>query len=194
MHWFDIAILVVLGIGAAMGFWTGLLWQIARVVSFGLSLYFAVITNTLVSEWIGSQWPDLHEAVNRILAFISVFLAVFVTFYILTRIVHKIIKDSKLETYDRMLGALLGIVKASALVACICGVMAAMELQSFRQLFEQTEIAPYFAKSGDLAATWFPQSARDRVDEGVQQIRDELEKKIQEATLEALKAEVNKKK
>ena len=32
MHWLDIIILIVLGIGAAMGFWSGLLWQVARVV------------------------------------------------------------------------------------------------------------------------------------------------------------------
>ena len=53
MHWLDITLLIVLGIGAAMGFCSGLLWQIARVVSLAVSLYVAVVVNADAADWIG---------------------------------------------------------------------------------------------------------------------------------------------
>jgi len=193
MHWFDILILVVLGVGAAMGFCTGLLWQVARVVSLGLSLYLAILTNTEASDWLSEQWHDVNPAVNRVVAFIGVFLIVYLTLYFITRAIHKIIKESKLETIDRMLGALLGVAKMGAIVACICAVMVAFDLQIFKEWFEQTTIAPQFAKASDLAVTWIPQQYRDRVDEGVHEVRDQLQQKITDAAADALKNEVNKK-
>src|SRR5471030_782934 len=125
MHWLDIIILVVLGIGAAMGFCSGLLWQVARVVSLVLSLYLAIVTNTAGAEWLALQWKDVNPAVNHIVAFIGVFLAVYLTLYLITRGLHKAIKATKLETLDRMLGALLGIAKMAAVVGCVCALMAA---------------------------------------------------------------------
>src|SRR5947208_742643 len=129
MHWLDIIILVVLGVGAAMGFCSGLLWQVARVVSLALSIYLAILANTPATDWLGEQFPDLGPAVSRIGAFIAVFLLVYLALYLLTRAIHNAIKAAKLETVDRILGALLGAIKMAALAACVCGLMAALDLQ-----------------------------------------------------------------
>jgi len=192
MHWLDILILVTLGVGAAMGFYTGLLWQIARVVSLGLSLYLAILTNTDAAEWLNGQWRDVNPAVNRVIAFIGVFLIVYLALYFITRAIHKVIKESKLETLDRLFGALLGAAKMAAILACICAVMVALDLQIFKEWFEQAQIASQFAKTSDIAVTWIPQNYRDRVDEGVIEVRDQLQQKISDAAAEALKNEVNK--
>ena len=193
MHWLDIIILIVLGVGAAMGFCTGLLWQVARVVSLALSLYFAILTNTRGADWLGSQWKDVNPAVNRIVAFIAVFLIVYLVLYLLTRLLHQAIQASKLETMDRILGALLGTAKMAALAACICGLLAALDLQIFNEWFDKATIAPRFAKGTELAVGWIPQSYRDRTDEGVQQVRDQLQKKIADAAADALKGDNAKK-
>ncbi len=193
MHWLDIIILVVLGIGAAMGFCSGLLWQVARVVSLGLSLYVAIVTNIGVADWLALQWKDVNPAVNHVVAFIGVFLAVYLTLYLITRALHKAIKATKLETLDRLLGALLGMAKMAAVVACVCAVMAALDLQIFKEWFEQAVIAPYFARGSDVAVRWIPAHYREQVDDGVEQVRDQLQKKVADAALDALKAEVAKK-
>ena len=187
MHWLDIVILVVLGIGAAMGFCTGLLWQVARVVSLGLSLYAAIAINAAAADWLGQQWKDANPAVNHVVAFIGVFLAVYLTLYLITRALHKVIKATKLETLDRLLGALLGAAKMAAVVACVCAFMAALDLQIFREWFEQATVAPYFAKGSDLAVRWIPAQYREQMDDGVEQVRDQLQKKVADAALEAIK-------
>jgi membrane protein required for colicin V production len=192
MHWLDIIILVVLGVGAAMGFYSGLLWQVARVVSLALSIYLAIVTNTPIASWLGEQYPDLNVAASRIGAFIVVFLLVYLALYLLTRAIHNAIKAANLETMDRVLGALLGALKMAAVAACICGLMAALDLQLFKEWFEQAVIARHFAKGTDAVVGLIPQTSRDRLDEGVQQVRDQLQQKMVDAAADALKGDALK--
>jgi uncharacterized membrane protein required for colicin V production len=187
MYWLDIIILVVLGIGAAMGFCTGLLWQVARIVSLALSLYLAILANTGVTEWLEEQMKDVNPAVNRIIAFIGVFVLVYLILYLITRLFHQAIKATKLETLDRVLGSLLGAAKMGAIVACICATMVALDLQVFKDLFAQATLAPQFAKGTDIAIGWIPQAYRDRADESVQEVRNQLQQKVADATADAMK-------
>jgi uncharacterized membrane protein required for colicin V production len=186
MHWLDIIILIVLGFGAALGFWSGLLWQIARVVSLAFSLYVAIMANGSATDWLSHQWKDVNPAVNRVVAFIAVFLLVYLVLYLITRMLHKAIKATKLETLDRLLGALLGAAKMAAVVACICATMAALDLHLFKDWFAQSTLAPHFAKGTDVAIGWIPQSYRDGADEGVQEVRGQLQKKVADAAVDAL--------
>jgi membrane protein required for colicin V production len=193
MHWLDILILVVLGLGAALGFWTGLLWQVARVVSLGLSLYLAIVANTAVADWLADQWKDVNPAVNHIVAFILVFLAVYVSLYLITRMLHKAIKETKLETLDRLLGALLGAAKMAAIVACVCAVMAAIDLPVFKEWLDRATIAPQFARGSEVAVRMIPAHYRDEFDSGVEVARDQIEKKVTDAAIDALKDKAAKK-
>ena len=187
MHWLDILILVVLGVGAAMGFCTGLLWQVARVVSLALSLYVAIIINTSVSDWLSQQWTDVNPAVNRVVAFLAVFIGVYLALYLLTRLIHSAIKAAKLETIDRVLGAILGSVKMALIVSCICALMVALDLQIFRDWFDQATTPWYFAKGTEIAVGWIPPHYRERANEGVQEVRDQLQRRITDAAVDAMK-------
>ena len=187
MHWLDILILIVLGIGAAMGFWTGLLWQVARVVSLGLSLYLAILTNNDAAEWLGGQWRDVSPAVNRVVAFVAVFLSVYLGLYLLTRALHRLIKATQLEVLDRLLGGLLGVLKMGAVTAGVCAVMVALDLQVFKDWFEEATLAPHFARGTQIAVGWIPQEYRDRLDEGVQEVRDQMQQKLADAAVDAIK-------
>ena len=193
MHWLDIVILVVLAFGAVMGFWTGLLWQVARVVSLAASIYLAILANDSVAGWIGGQWKDLNPAVNRIIAFIGVFVLVYAILYLITRLIHQAIKASRLETMDRVLGALLGSAKMAVVMACVCAGMAALALPIFQEWLDQATIAPHFAKGTHVVVGWIPQSYRDRVDEGVQEVRDQMGQKLADVAKDAVKNEPAKK-
>jgi membrane protein required for colicin V production len=187
MHWLDIIILVLLGVGAAMGFWTGLLWQVARVVSLALSIYLAILVNTPITDWLTEEWQDVNPVFDRVVAFIAVFLATYLILYWITHLIHKTIKATKLETLDRLLGSLLGILKMAALSACVLGMMAALDLEIFREWFKQASIAPEFAKGTDVAVRWIPQEFRDNANDSIQQVREQLEKKITDAAMDSLK-------
>ena len=187
MHWLDIIILILLGVGAAMGFWSGLLWQVARVVSLALSIYLAILANTPAADWLSQQWRDVNPVVNRVVAFVAVFLAIYVVLYWVTHLLHKAIKASKLETLDRLLGALLGVAKMAALAACVLGVMAALDLQIFREWFDQASLAPQFARGTEVAVRWIPADFRDQANDSIQQAREQLQQKITDAAMDTLK-------
>ncbi len=193
MHWLDTVILVVLGVGLAMGFYTGLLWQVARVVSLALSIYLAIMANAGFSDWLCGQWKDVNPVINRIVAFVVVFLLVYLVFYWITRLIHKTIKATKLETLDRLLGALLGAAKMAALVACVLGVMAAIDLEIFREWFDQASLAKPFARGTDVAVGLIPQDYRDHANDGIRQAREQLQQKITDAAADAIKGEAAKK-
>lgn len=193
MHWLDIIVLVLLAVGAAMGFWTGLLWQVARVVGLAFSIYLAILLNTPTADWLSEQWKDVNPVVNRVVTFLAIFLATYLIFYFITHLIHKLIKATKLETLDRLLGALLGIVKMAALSACVLGMMAALDLEIFREWFNQAAIAPEFAKGTEVAVGWVPKEFRDNANDSIQQVRDQLQKKITDAAMDSLKGEPAKK-
>lgn len=193
MHWLDIIILVFLGAGAAMGFYSGLLWQVARIVSLALSIYLAILANAGFADWLGEQWQDVNPVALRVIAFIAVFLLVYLVLFWITRLLHKAIKATKLETVDRLLGALLGAAKMAALVACICGVLVALDLAIFREWFDQASLARPFAKGTEAAVSWIPQDYRDHANEGIQQAREQLQQKITDAAIDTLKDEAAKK-
>ncbi len=193
MHWLDILILVILGVGAAMGFCTGLLWQVARVVSLAVSLYAAIMANTGATNWLNLQWKDASPAVNRVIAFVAVFIFAYLVLYFITRMLYTAIKASRLETVDRVLGAILGAVKMGAILACVCAVMVALDLQIFKDWFVHATLAPHFAQGTQNAVGWIPQHFRDHVDEGVHEMRDQVQKRLTDAALDAIKGELQKK-
>ena len=187
MHWLDILILVLLGLGAALGFASGLLWQVARLASLGISLYAAIMVNAEATDWLGRHWKDTNLAFNHIVAFVSVFVLVYLLLYLITRLIHQAIKATKMEMMDRVLGSLLGAAKMAGVVSCVCAVLTALALPLFKEWFEQSTLAPYFAKGTEIAIRWVPQEYRDKADEGVQQVRDQLQKKLADAAIDTLK-------
>ena len=187
MHWLDILILVALGVGAALGFCSGLLWQVARAVSLALAIYLAIFINGDLADWLGREWPNINPAANRVIAFLGVFLLVYLVLYLITRLIHKAIQESKLEMLDRVFGALLGAIKMAAVMACVCAVMVALDLQIFKEWFDQAVIAPQFARGTQIVVDWVPQSYRDHVDEGVTVVRDQVQQRIADAAADTLK-------
>src|SRR6476661_908253 len=100
MFWLDTAILLALGLGAGVGFWSGLLWQVARVLNLGLSFYACVALNesttTLLDEHVLS---GVDVRLTRGVAYVGVFLAVYLTLFGLTRLLQKMIRATKLESF-----------------------------------------------------------------------------------------------
>ena len=117
----------------------------------------------------------------------------YLVLYLITRFAHKAIQASKLEMLDRVLGALLGAFKMAAVTACVCAMMAALDLQIFKEWFDQAVIAPHFARGTEIVVRWIPQSYRDHIDEGVTAVREQVQQRLTDAANDTLKGEPAKK-
>ena len=178
MHWLDITILSMLAIGAIFGFWSGLLWQIARVISLALSIYLAIVSNSHVGDWLHEHWENTSLFVCRATAFVAVFLLVYIVLYLITNMLHKAIKATKLEMVDRLLGALLGAAKMGVIVSIVCACLTALALQTTQNWVDQSTLASPFARATSVMIGLIPQEYRHRFDENFHLARDQMQKKV----------------
>jgi uncharacterized membrane protein required for colicin V production len=175
MYWLDITILVLLGLGAGLGFWSGLLWQVARVLSLGLSLYAAVLLNEPATQLLDEAVRGIDPHIAQGAAYVAVFLGVYLTLFICTRLLHTTIKATQLDLIDRLLGALLGSAKMAALVAVVCMALASVSFPQAQEWMNESKLAPLFARGTEAGLELIPEEYRSRVSEGLQQIRDTMQ-------------------
>jgi membrane protein required for colicin V production len=114
--------------------------------------------------------PDLKSPwLGDIAAFVIIFIAVVIVAGIAGRIVRWAVKEAGLSVFDRLLGALLGVVKGSLFVAIILMGMTAFTPTS--KLLEGSELAPYFLVVGRAAIWLAPSQLRAKFYEGLDMVR-----------------------
>ena len=77
MYWLDTAILVLLGVGAGLGAWTGLLKQVVRVVGLIASIYAAVMFHGWAANWLQQTFlqgsdPAIPDALSYVVVFVAI--------------------------------------------------------------------------------------------------------------------------
>lgn len=188
MYWLDTTILIALCIGAGLGFWSGLLWQVARVLSLALSAYTTVVVNEPVADFLGEHvLKGVDTRLTRGVAYVLVFVAVYLVLFLLTRLIHKTIRAARLEMLDRLLGAVLGAAKMALVIAALCALLAAVSLPLTQEWLEQSTLAPLFARGTDALFALVPEHYRTQVNENLHQMRDALQRQAAEQALGATK-------
>jgi membrane protein required for colicin V production len=121
MHWLDTTLLVLLAVGAALGFYSGLLWQVARLASFGLALYGSVLFHAPAVELLRER--VLRDGDPRLVdtsAYVVVFLAIYGVLLLVGRALKNLVSASGLGWVDRSLGGCFGFAKAATLLGVLC--------------------------------------------------------------------------
>src|SRR5246127_6018147 len=116
-----------------------------------------LIVGYIVAAW---QYRNLAEWLERffknpwlaeILGFLIIFFAIVLLFGLAARIARWVMKEAGLSSFDRFLGAVLGLVRGGLMVAVILMGMTAFEPAS--KLLQNSQLAPYFLVVG-RAAKW----------------------------------------
>ena len=173
MYWLDTVIVTVLAIGAIFGALSGLLWQIARVASFGVAIYASIYLN----EWAAQALQDLvlqgaDPRVGMVLAYLIVFIAIYLVFFCATVLLERGMTVVCLQPLNRFLGAGLGAVKAALLLGAVFLGMASYPHASTQDLMERSSLAPALADSAQLALVAVPQEYKDWLGSGLTSLRD----------------------
>ena len=186
MHWLDVTLLALLAIGAGLGFWSGLIMQVARLLSFGLSIYLTFLLNEPVTRLLHERVaPDANVNLLHGIAYVAVFMVVYVTLFALSRLIYKVAHATKLETLDRIGGAVLGAFKMTLVLAPICALLAWMS----PPWTEQSKIAPVFSQGLKEALVWVPENYKTQAQESVDAVRDRLQNRAADKTFDLLKIE-----
>jgi membrane protein required for colicin V production len=116
-----------------------------------------------LAEWLASFLKS--ELLAEIFGFLLIFFAILLLFSVAGRIGRRLMKAAGLSGFDRLLGALLGVVKGALVVAVVLMGMTAFTPTS--QMLEKSELAPYFLVIGRAAIWVAPSELRARFYEGL---------------------------
>ncbi len=164
----DLAIIAVLLLSIGLGFYSGFIWQILRIVSVVVSLWVAWVYHPYVAESLGSS---LSEPTRRIAGAILVFCGMLLVCYLVSYLFRDILNALKPQMPDRILGAVFGCCKGALLV----GVVAFLVLRyagndsGLRRHVEESKAATAMAVCAETFLHLLPDKARQGV-EGTERV------------------------
>ena len=172
MHWLDSTLLALLGLGAGFGFFSGLLWQVARVASLGLSLYVCVLVHDQAAELVRDHLlRDADPVVIQGAAYVVVFLIVYCLLLSVTKLAQKLLKASGFAWMDRLLGAGLGAGKTAAILGAGCMLLARFEDQRIKDCLSQSTIAPTLSQAVEAGLTLIPEETKRQLSDSLMSLR-----------------------
>lgn len=110
----DIAILVLVGITAAVGFWTGFVWQVIRIISVIASIWAALVYRPVASSFLAGRVPASYRDLACTL---GVFVVAMVLCYLVSYLFREVVNALKPQLTDRILGAVFGLLLGALLGA-----------------------------------------------------------------------------
>lgn len=159
--WVIVAVVLVSVVQAAsMGFFH----EVFGIAGLVLGYLLAAWQYPRLSAWFA---PHLKAPwLGDIAGFLIIFLAVMVLAGVAGRIARWAAKEAGLRAFDRMLGAVLGLLRGALIVAVILMGMAAFTPAS--KWLEGSELAPYFLVVGRAAIWVAPSELRARFYQGLE--------------------------
>ncbi len=175
MHWLDTTIVAALGLGAVLGFVSGLFWQIARIASLALAVVGTVLWHDSAVDHL-RRWMlrDAEASIVHATAYIGVFLIVYIVMFLVTRILRGWLRATDLALPDRLLGGALGTAKIAVLVGVACLLLRHASHPTAQQALEQSSLAPVFAQSMEQAVALVPDDCTKIVLESFRQLQESV--------------------
>jgi len=162
--WIILAFIVFSVIGAAMeGFFHEAFHLAGLVVGYLLAAW----QYHRLADWFA---PHLKSPwVGEIAGFLIIFFAVLILAGFAGRIARWLMKKAGLSTIDRILGAVLGLLRGALVVAIVLTAMAAFAPAA--KWLAESQLAPYFLVGGRAAIWLAPSELRQRFYQGLDYLR-----------------------
>jgi membrane protein required for colicin V production len=176
MHWLDFSLLALLAVGAGLGYWSGLLMQVARLLCFAVAVCATLLFNEPVTQFLHDHViRDAHINLLRGISYVLVFLATYIALFALSRLLYKVVRETKLEFLDRLAGAALGAIKMILILAPVCALLAYLSLPTTDEWLNRSTIAPVLARGVNIAVVLVPEKYKNQAQESVDDLRDRLQ-------------------
>ena len=162
--WIILAFIVFSVIGAAMeGFLHEAFHLAGLVVGYLLAAWQYHRLADRFAPHLKSPW------VGEIAGFLIIFFAVLILAGFAGRIARWLMKKAGLSTIDRILGAVLGLLRGALVVAIVLSAMAAFAPAA--KWLAESQLAPYFLVGGRAAVWLAPSELRQRFYQGLDYLR-----------------------
>jgi membrane protein required for colicin V production len=122
LQWVDWVLIAVLALSVVVGVWRGLVFEVLSLLGW-VAAYVAAQTAV---PWLAPMLPvgTPGGGVNLAAAFVLAFVAALVAWSLLARLVRALIHATPLQWFDRLLGAVFGLLRGAVLLLALATVMA----------------------------------------------------------------------
>ena len=165
---YDLVMLGILAAAAVLGYFKGIVWQVAWIAGIVASGFVAFRFAPAVAPFLGQQAPW-----NRILALLVLYVGTSLVIWLLFRVVSGAINAVHLSAFDHQLGLLLGLAKG-ALLCIVITFFAVMIAPSYSGQIVASRSGRIVAEIISRADELLPKDIADSVDPFVKQFEERL--------------------
>lgn len=166
MTWFDIVVLVVVGLSILRGSWKGLGRQIVGLAGVAAGYVAAM---HFYGSFTATFLRGFSPAVGHIIAFLVIFIACMIAASIIGWLVGKLMNVTGIGALNRIGGALLGVVKGCFIVSAAV-MMLIVFLPLENRLLRGSRTITYIEPMAGLLSTFAPKGFKATYDKKVSKI------------------------
>jgi len=171
---YDLVMVGILAVTALLGYFKGMVWQIAWIAGIVASSYVSLRFGTQLAPFFGQQAPW-----NRFIAMLALYAATSIGVWLVFRLVSGAINAIHLSAFDHQLGLLLGLAKGCLL--CIVITFFAVTLApAYRDQIVASKSGQFVAQLIVRADTYLPKELHDTVEPFVRQFEQQFQQPFQQ--------------
>jgi membrane protein required for colicin V production len=115
---------------------------------------------------------DMDERIPHAIAYVAVFIVVYLILHQLIWILDRLIRAVRLEPIDRMLGALVGTCKIGLVLAAVCLGVTAYPHPRTKEVMEKSSLAPVLAEGMEMVLFVIPDEYKSELCTGLKSLRE----------------------
>jgi membrane protein required for colicin V production len=166
---YDLVMLGILAGAALLGYFKGMVWQLAWIAGIVVSSYVAFRFGAVLAPFFGTQAPW-----NRFAAMLAIYVGTSLAVWLVFRVISGAINAVHLSAFDHQLGLLLGLAKG--LLLCVVVTFFSVTLApAYRNQIVASRSGRLVAELIVRADTYLPKEIHDTVDPFVKQFEKQFE-------------------
>ena len=159
---FDWALVLIVGLSVLQAMAQGFVYEFFTLAGVIAGFLLAAWEYPWLAAWYGRYLSSSWAA--EIAGFFTIFLAVLLVASVIAKVVRRVVHGVGLRWFDRVLGALFGVVRGTALATVVVLALAAFAPQW--GWLQQSRIAPFMLVSGRALIWAAPAALRQRFEKG----------------------------
>ena len=166
---YDLVMLGILAVAALLGYFKGMVWQLAWIAGIVASSFVALRFSGQLAPFFGQQAPW-----NRFTAMLALYAATSIVVWLVFRVISGAINAIHLSAFDHQLGLLLGLAKG-ALLCIVITFFAVTLAPAYRDQIVGSRSGRLVAELIVRADTYLPKELHDTVDPFVKQFEQQFQ-------------------
>ena len=159
MTWLDYGVIAVLLLSIAWGAWRGLVHEVLSLAGWIMAF---VAANLLAAPLSESFPANMRPEFRVVAAFVVIFIAVLVLTTLLSALVTKFVRVSVLQSLDRWLGALFGLLRGLVIVVAFA-LMAGLTPLPRMPVWTDSATGYSLAQTAIQLKQWLPPALANRL-------------------------------